>query len=141
MLLSVHKKTSRLAVLGELGRHPLFIKSVAHCLNYKLNLNLKKDPQSILSNLMTEMKAMAARDQDCWLTRVQNIEKMLKTTKLAGPSKTSGKTILSFLKILFEKHWHEQVTKVKMGRDNKDHNKLRTYSKLKRVLVKNPTST
>ena len=63
---------------------------------------------------MTEMKAMVARDQDCWLTRVQNIEKMLKTPKLAGPSKTSGKTILSFLKTLFEKHWHEQVNKVKM---------------------------
>ena len=65
MLLSVHKKTSRLAVLGELGRHPLFIKSVSHCLNYKLHLNLKTDPRSILSNLITEMRLMADRDQDC----------------------------------------------------------------------------
>ena len=38
MQLSVHKKTSRLAVLGELGRYPLFIKTLSHCLNYKLSL-------------------------------------------------------------------------------------------------------
>ena len=36
--LLVHKKVSRLAVLGELGRYPLFIKSLSHCLNYKLSL-------------------------------------------------------------------------------------------------------
>ena len=63
---------------------------------------------------------------------------MLKTPKLAAPSKTSGKTILAFLKTLFEKHWHEQITKVKMGRDNKDHNKLRTYSKLKQSFGQEP---
>jgi hypothetical protein len=138
LLLSVHKKTSRLAVLGELGRHPLFIKSVAHCLNYKLHLNLKKDPKSILSNLMTEMRSMADKDQDCWLTCVQNMEKLLNSPKLSGPSKTSGKCILSFLRTVFEKFWHEQVNKVKLGPDNKNHNKLRTYSTLKQRFGQEP---
>ena len=40
MLLSVHRKTSCLAILGELGRYPIFLKTLAHCLNYKLYLEL-----------------------------------------------------------------------------------------------------
>ena len=135
MLLSVHKKTSRLAVLGELGQYPLFIKSVSHCLNYKLHLNLKQDPRSILGSLMTEMRTMADKNQDCWLTRVQKIEKLFNTPK---PSKTSGKIILSALRAKFELHWHEQVNKVKLGPDNKNHNKLRTYSTLKQSFGQEP---
>ena len=38
MFLSVHSKSSRLAVLGELGRYPLFISALSQCLNYKLAL-------------------------------------------------------------------------------------------------------
>ena len=33
MFLSVHTKSSRLAVLGELGRHPLFVNTLAQRLN------------------------------------------------------------------------------------------------------------
>ena len=39
MSLSVNKSTSRLAVLGELGRYPIFIQSLAQCINYKLGLS------------------------------------------------------------------------------------------------------
>ena len=131
LLLSVHKKTSRLAVLGELGRHPLFIKSVSHCINYKLSLEKNKDPKSILGSLMVEMRTMADQNQDCWLTRVQKLEKLTNCPKISGFSKTSGKTILAALKLKFEQFWLEKVNEVKLGPDNLNHNKLRTYSKLK----------
>jgi hypothetical protein len=36
MTLSVNRKTSRMAVLGELGRYPLFIKALSQCINYKM---------------------------------------------------------------------------------------------------------
>ena len=38
VVLSVHKKTSRLAVLGELAQYPLFLQSLSQCSNYKLSL-------------------------------------------------------------------------------------------------------
>ena len=38
MILGVHKKSSRLAVLGELGRFPLFIKGLCHALKYQAHL-------------------------------------------------------------------------------------------------------
>ena len=87
---------------------------------------------------MTEMRSMADKDQDCWLTCVQNMDKLLNSPKLSGPSKTSGKCILSFLRTVFEKFWHEQVNKVKLGPDNKNHNKLRTYSTLKQRFGQEP---
>ena len=34
MILGVHKKSSRLATLGELGRFPLFIKGLCHVMKY-----------------------------------------------------------------------------------------------------------
>ena len=34
MVLSVHKRCSRLAAIGELGRYPLFISSIKHCLKF-----------------------------------------------------------------------------------------------------------
>ena len=37
ILLSVHRKASRLAVLGDLGRHPLAVKAMAQTLSYKLS--------------------------------------------------------------------------------------------------------
>ena len=43
MILSVHNKASRLAVLGELGRYQLFIPALSKCINYKLSLE-KIDP-------------------------------------------------------------------------------------------------
>ena len=38
LLLSVHKKTSRLAVLGELGHFPLLVSSLIQTLKYKCSL-------------------------------------------------------------------------------------------------------
>ena len=39
MLLSVHKRCSRLAVLGELGRYPVFIPALRHCLKYQYSID------------------------------------------------------------------------------------------------------
>ena len=131
MLLSVHRKTSRLAVLGELGRYPLFLKSLSHCLNYRHYLNLKVSTDTVLGSLMTEMTNMTDKDQDCWLLKVQKIEKMLNLPKISGLSKTSGKLITNGLNKKFDKLWLDNVNLVKVGRDMTNHNKLRTYSKVK----------
>ena len=48
MALSVNRKTSRLAVLGELGRYLMLIKALSHCLSYKMNLSYLSSPESIV---------------------------------------------------------------------------------------------
>ena len=39
LLLSVHKKCSRLAVLGELGRYPVLIPALKLCFKYQHHIN------------------------------------------------------------------------------------------------------
>ena len=138
LILGVHKKASRLAVLGELGRHPLLIKTIAHCLNYKLNLNKQRDLDSILGNTMVEMRAMTDQSQDCWLSRVQKMEKLLNVPKLPGLSLTSGKILLADLKKKFETFWKQKISEQKIGPDGINHKKLRTYSTLKNKFCLEP---
>ena len=85
-MLSVNRKTSRLAVLGELGRYPLYVKAMAQCINYKMSLLGPGKPPSLVSNAVQEMQAMASSGVDCWLTRVEKIQKSFNL-----PNKTSFK--------------------------------------------------
>ena len=80
MFLSVHKKTSRLAVLGELGRYPIFINSLAQCLNYKFSMESRRNTATLMDHVMTEMEDMTRTGQDCWLTRVRQFETLLGKT-------------------------------------------------------------
>ena len=127
MVLSVNKKTSRLAVLGEIARYPIFIPMLAQCLSYKLSLMQRKPQSSLLGHVMTEMSEMSNRGQDSWLTRVENIENILKIPRTYGPIKTAGKKLTSVLKSKFDRFWLDKVNESKLGPDSIDHNKLRTY--------------
>ena len=69
--LSVNNKTSRLAVLGELGRYPLFIKALSQCLNNKMSLLDPDRHNSLVSDTIFEMQCMSSRGTDCWLSQVE----------------------------------------------------------------------
>ena len=60
ILLSVHRKASRLTVLGDLGRYPLAVKAMAQTLSYKLSLT-SKPANSPISLAMAEMQDMAQK--------------------------------------------------------------------------------
>ena len=87
---------------------------------------------------MVEMRAMANQSKDCWLTRVQNMEKLLNTPKLPSLSLTSGKILLADLKLKFEPFWKHKISEQKIGPDGINHKKLRTYSTLKNSFVLSP---
>ena len=65
-----------MAVMGELGRYPLFIKSLSHCLNYKASLE-SKPINSLVNNVLTEMNLMSDNGEDCWLSRIGKIEQII----------------------------------------------------------------
>ena len=139
MFLSVHKKTTRLAVLGELGRYPIFINSLAQCLNYKLSMQSRRSTVSMMDHVMTEMEDMAMTGQDCWLTRVRQFEGLLNIPRHLKFNKTSGKHLTSILKSKFDRHWIDKINEIKTaGTDTTDHNKLRTYKTLKSSFTREP---
>ena len=62
MILGVHNKSSRLGVVGELGRYPLFIKGVCHVLKYQAQLLKKVGNGSLIGNAVEEIKSTADGD-------------------------------------------------------------------------------
>lgn len=137
IILSVNRKTSRLAVLGELNRYPLFLKALSQCINYKLSLVGRPKQNSLVTSAIAEMKVMSDRGQDCWLSRVNKIQKLLGITDLPY-WKGSGKKLTYILKSKFDRHWLDYVNKTKTGHDQLDHNKLRTYKTFKASFTREP---
>ena len=136
ILLSVHRKASRLAVLGELGRHPLAVKAMAHTLNYRLCLAAKSD-SSLIGHVMAEMKAMARNGVDCWVSRVDKMANLLESpvTKY-GP--TSGRQLLRCVVCKFNRYWADTIKAERVGADGLGHNKLQTYSSFKSQFFQEP---
>ena len=93
MILSVHKKTSTLAVLGELGRFPLVVNSLVHTIKYDWHLR-QKSHESYIGLAYAEMSQFASLGKYCWLTRVNSIKSGLdiKVSPYCKPS-SAGKQI------------------------------------------------
>ena len=78
---------------------------------------------------MAEMANMVGQGKDCWLSRVQIIERLVKL-----PIHSSGlksKIVGRHIKAKFASFWLQQINAEKPGPDGLDHNKVRTYKKLK----------
>ena len=139
MILSVKKTSPRLAVLGELGRYPLFIPSLAQCLNYKLSLLSRKTSNKLLGHALIEMENLKSKNCDSWLTRVDKIEKLLNIPQNIFYNKVSGKKLLVILKSKFDSIFLAKINEVKISSsDQLDHNKLRTYNTLKSSFTREP---
>ena len=60
LLLSVNKKTSRLAVIGELSRYPLIINALIQSVKYKWTILNKCDKNSLIHKSIDEMQLLAS---------------------------------------------------------------------------------
>ena len=139
MILSVHKKSSRLGVIGELGRFPLFIKGVCHVLKYQAHLLQNIGNGSLVSKAVQEMKSSPNPSLNSWWGRVEKIKEKL-GIKYSQFSKIEviGKVIKKHVQGKFETFWLGEINKQKLGEDNLNHNKLRYYSTLKGCFKKEP---
>ena len=135
MLLSVHKKSSRLAVLGELGRYPLLLPAVKLCLKYQYSLE-NVDKNSLIYKTLLEMKN--SPQLDSWLSRVQKIKTFLKIGECSGKPKKVGAFFERKINSVFDRFFLDEITKVNMGQDGLDHNKLRLYKTFKGSFKQEP---
>ena len=138
LLLSVHKRCSRLATLGELGRYPLLISTLKHCLKYEWLI--QKSPQDgIVGKAVSEMANMP--NLDTWYSRVQKIKTVFNIPQLRGSKDNVGLQLNKKLKSIFDRFWIDQVHAQKLGGDGLDHNKLRFYKTLKCSFTQEPYIT
>ena len=138
LLLSCHKKSSRLVMLGELGRYPLLIKSLVQTIKYKWSLlNSNRGCNHLVSETLSEMNSL---DVDSWLSRVNKVEKLFNLS--INPSlKTAdsvGKYVKQKIQSQFDIFWKNEISSKKLDVNGVDHNKLGFYSTLKSLFTREP---
>ena len=138
LLLSVHKRCSRLAALGELGRYPSFIPALKHCLKYEWALH-NGDKNSLISKTVQEM--VNKPYLDTWYSRINNLKTVLNIPQLYGSNDSVGHQLNKKLCSLFDRFWIDQICSEKIGIDGIDHNKLRFYKTLKGSFTQEPYIT
>lgn len=138
----MNKKTSKLAVLGELGAYPLFLKAVEATLKYEWHLKCTADTNSLVCNVIEEMKTMATNKVDCWLTHTVKMRELLKVDFLPPflkPDIVRSK-IKKKLKEIFGNFWLSEINKIdfKGCVCGHDHSKLRLYKQFKGTFSAEP---
>jgi exonuclease III len=130
LVLSVQKKTSRLAVLGELGRYPMLIKSLVQSIMYERSI-LKYQPAALVGRAVAEMSS--ASDDASWLARVRKIRMLLNIPLYPSymPDARVSRDVSNKIKSQFDVFYLEEINKIKLGNDGLNHNKLRFYATFK----------
>ena len=138
MLLSVNKKCSRLAVLGELGRYPVLIPALKLCLKYQYQID-NSDMNTIVGRTMNNMRN--SPHIDSWYTRVEKMKTLLNIPKLYGNTDKIGNVIDRLIKGRFDRYYLDEINAAKIGTDGNDHNKLRLYKTFKGSFTQEPYIT
>ena len=138
LLLSVHKKCSRLAVLGELGRYPVMIPAIKLCLKYQYQIE-HSDKTSLIYKVVQDMKGYS--ELDCWYNRMDKIKKLFNIRRLYGKPEKVGKSIDKILRSKFDRFFLDEINQSKIGSDGCDHNKLRLYKTFKGSFATEPYIT
>ena len=141
LVLSVQKKASRLAVLGELGRFPVFFNAAIHCLKYEWHIAKQADSTSLLAGSFREMQELACQSIDCWVGRMKGIRELLGVPDLTSYTSTFAvaKKLKSVVQGSFQCFWLKQINKVrKFCAEGQDRNKLRLYKQFKGSFTMEP---
>ena len=131
LLLSVQKKTSRLAVLGELGRYPVLIKAIVQSIMYERCI-LKYQRGALVGQALVEMQVL--NDSNSWQGRVNSLKTLLDIQNYPEywSEKRVSKHITNKVQSKFEIFFKEQINREKLdAADGLDHNKLRFYKTFK----------
>ena len=139
MILGVPKKSSRLGTIGELGRFPLFVKGLCHVMKYYAHISKCDGNGTLIGQAVHEMNTAQNYSISTWFGRVNKIKTFL-NLKYSTFSKIDviGQLIKKQIKSKFEHYWIKEINKVKLGPDNKNHNKLRYYATVKGCFKKEP---
>ena len=138
LLLSVHKRCSRLAVLGELGRYPVLLPAIKHCLKYQYQLE-RIDKSSLIYKALSDMQNN--QQIDSWYSRVEKIKSLLSIKRLYCKPEKAGNIIDKNIKSKFDRFFLNEINQTKLGPDGCDHNKLRLYKTLKGSFSQEPYIT
>ena len=131
-ILQVSKRATNIAVMGELGRYPLYLEVLLNMVKYWFRLSEQTD--SLIKEAFEESKNMFNKNKDCWYGSIKSIFEYLEINPQSILNlKTCPNTyLMKKLKVKYEKIWGDLLKDDKL---HKHHgNKLRTYRLFKNNL-------
>ena len=139
LILSVQKKSSRLAVLGELGHYPLIINSFIQSVKYKWSLYSTSHCDSLVRDALSDMSVFPESGQGFCLSRVRKLEQLFNIPSLSTFTKKAAadKIIKKRIKSIFDRFWLDEINLEKIV-DGHNSNKFRFYSTLKSTFSREP---
>ena len=134
--LGVGKRSSNLAVIGELGRYPLFIEIIISMFSYLTRISKSKD--ILLSEALSVSKLLSDQNTKSWYSTTLSLLKYLKLDlRFVMNSKTNLKHFLyTKLKSNYNRLWFLSLHDDKINKDFG--NKLRTYRLFKNNISLEP---
>ena len=118
-LLGIHKYSSNLGVLGELGRYPFIIDIIKMLVKYWIKLRTKRSYKSLLHDCLCEAELIDASGGQSWLTWLKFVCKMFGISDI---NNVSVHDISSKIRSSFDSFWIDEINK---------NSKLRTYCTIK----------
>ena len=116
MILGVHRKSSRLATLGELDRFPLYVEGLCQVLRYQAQLYKSEGNGTIIVGHVVKDMRLPNPNSNTWWGRIEAIKQNL-GVKYSVHSKLD--LIVNCLKKQIrgkcEKYWLTEINRVKLG--------------------------
>lgn len=127
--LGVGKKATNIAVLGELGRYPLYLEVLFNLLKYYKYILTSGD--LFLSEALAVSKSLHSGNKKCWYSCVEHLLKYLDTEMktLMKNKKLSKSLIYKKLLLKYNIIWNSELFNNRNGKISG--NKLRTYRTFK----------
>lgn len=124
-MLGVGKRSTTLAVMGELGRYPLYLEIIVTMFKYLYRLSTTDDV--LLSEAFTVSKNLNIQKKYSWYSCLESLMDYMNITQNCWKNNKNKlqKLILNKLKIKYNSIWHTALFKDKVNGNGG--NKLRTY--------------
>ena len=106
LLLSVHKKSSRLAVLSELGRYPVFLPALKQVIKYQYHVE-NMDKSTLIYKTLYDMEINP--QLDTWYSRVEKIKGLLKINRFWYKPEKVGLIIDKTIQSKFDRFFIEEI--------------------------------
>ena len=113
LLLSDHKKSSWLAVLGDFGRYPLLINSLTHTFNYHRWIKNKVNKNSLIAQTFCEMNNFK-EGGNWWLSKIEKLKKQLGIREVRSFWSRSAvnEQYKKSTQSKFDRYWLDEVKKI-----------------------------
>jgi hypothetical protein len=121
-ILGVNKKASNNAVVGELGRYPIYIDAICNTVKFYHRL-VNGNVSKLLSAAFYESKSLFLDNRSSWVTSVSHVFKNLNISELCLFKKNISSGVKQKLVYLYKTNWCSNISECD--------GKLRTYAMFK----------